>query len=43
MTSTIADYISIENFGVVNRDGNPTIVILDSGFNENIWKRYYIQ
>ena len=43
MTSTIADYISINNFGIVNRDGNPTIVILDSGFNENIWKRYYIQ
>ena len=43
MYSTIADYISIENFGVVNRDGNPMIVILDSGFNENIWKRYYIQ
>jgi hypothetical protein len=41
--STIADYISIGNFGVVNRDGNPTIVILDSGFNENIWMKYYAQ
>ena len=41
MTSTIADYISIENFGIVNRDGNPYIVILDSGFNADIWQRYY--
>ena len=41
MTSTIADYINIENFGIVNRDGNPMIVILDSGFNADIWQRYY--
>lgn len=39
--TTISDYTSIENFGVVNRDGNPTIVILDSGFNKGIWKKYY--
>ena len=41
--STIADYVNIRNFGIVNRDGNPTIVILDSGFNENIWMTYYAQ
>lgn len=32
---------SIDNFGIVNRDGKPSIVILDCGLNENIWHKYY--
>ena len=31
----------ITNFGIVNRYGTPKIVILDSGFNPNISKKYY--
>ena len=33
--------LSIDNFGLVNRDGKPMIVILDSGFNNRIWRQYY--
>lgn len=34
-------YNNITNFGVVNRDGKPNIVILDSGFNNDICNRFY--
>jgi hypothetical protein len=41
MYTEISDFCQIENFGIVNRDGNPTLVILDSGLNLNIWDKYY--
>lgn len=37
----IIDLENIDNFGLVNRDGNPSIVIIDSGFNKEIWSKYY--
>lgn len=33
----------ITNFGIVNRNGTPLIVILDSGFNLDIFKKYYLR
>lgn len=37
----MSDISSINNYGMVNRDGNPIIVILDSGFNDKIALKYY--
>ena len=37
----IRDLSSIGNFGIVNRDGNLALVILDSGFNQNIFFKHY--
>lgn len=37
----LIDLGSIENFGMVNRDGYPLIVILDSGFNQDVMGKYY--
>lgn len=37
----MTDLSSIDNFGIVNRDGKPMIVILDSGFNINVYNRFY--
>ena len=37
----MSDFCSIENFGIVNRDGKPTIVVLDSGLNMNVWEKHY--
>jgi hypothetical protein len=39
--SNMSDYCQIENFGIVNRDGNPTLVILDSGLNRKVWEKHY--
>lgn len=39
--SGLCDFCHTDNFGVVNRDGNLQLVILDSGFNINIWDNYY--
>jgi hypothetical protein len=33
--------LHFNNFGIVNRDGKPMIVVLDSGCNKEIYKRYY--
>jgi len=33
--------LSLNNFGIVNRDGKPMIVIIDSGLNHEIFDRYY--
>jgi hypothetical protein len=30
-----------DNFGMVNRDGKPMLVILDSGFNKEVWNKFY--
>jgi hypothetical protein len=37
----MTDFCQIENFGIVNRDGKPSIVILDSGLNMDVWERHY--
>ena len=37
----MSDFCQIENFGIVNRDGNPTIVVLDSGLNLDVWEKNY--
>jgi hypothetical protein len=37
----MTDLGQIDNFGVVNRDGKPMIVILDSGFNSEVYQKFY--
>lgn len=41
MDTHMSDFCQIENFGIVNRDGKPTIVVLDSGLNMEVWKKHY--
>ena len=38
----LTDLTIVDNFGMVNRDGNPLIVILDSGFNMDVFRKYYL-
>ncbi len=37
----ICDLDVISNFGIVNRDGKPFIVIIDSGFSVEVYNKYY--
>lgn len=37
----IGDFCKFDNFGMVNRNGTPTLVILDSGMNMDVWKKHY--
>ena len=37
----IGDVIRIQNYGMTNRSGHPQIVLLDSGFNDDIYNKYY--
>ena len=37
----MSDICSVNNYGMVNRDGNPLIVVLDSGFNREVATKYY--
>ena len=37
----MSDFCEIENFGIVNRDGKPMIVVLDSGLNLDVWEKHY--
>jgi hypothetical protein len=37
----MSDFCQTENFGIVNRNGNPTIVVLDSGLNLDVWEKNY--
>lgn len=37
----IGDFCDYGNFGLVNRNGTPSIVLLDSGLNLDIWNEYY--
>lgn len=41
MYTGMSDFCQVENFGIVNRNGKPTLVILDSGLNLDIWSKYY--
>lgn len=36
------DMLRIENYGIVNREGTPNIVILDAGLNKEVWLRHYV-
>ena len=38
----VSDISSIDNYGIVNRDGKPIIVLLDSGFNKEVYYKYYL-
>ena len=35
------DLIRIANYGMTNRNGNPEIVILDSGLTLDVWEKHY--
>ena len=37
------DLIRIANYGMTNRNGNPEIVILDSGLTLDVWKKHYLR
>lgn len=37
----IGDVIRIQNYGMTNRSGQPQIVLLDSGFNDDVWNKHY--
>lgn len=37
----ISDLCNSVNYGMVNRNGKPTLVILDYGLNNDIWEKYY--
>lgn len=37
----MCDLFQMDNYGVVNRNGKPALVLLDSGFDYNIWLKYY--
>lgn len=37
----MCDLDVINNFGIVNRDGKPFIVVIDSGFNKDVFNKYY--
>lgn len=41
MDTQIGDLTKPENYGVVNRDGNPMLVVLDAGMNLENWETYY--
>ena len=41
MDTKIGDLTKPENYGVVNRDGNPMLVVLDAGMNLENWEVYY--
>jgi hypothetical protein len=41
MHTGMSDFCQVDNFGMVNRNGKPTLVILDSGLNLDIWDKYY--
>lgn len=35
------DFCSVENFGIVNRDGKPAIVLIDTGLDLETWNNNY--
>ena len=38
----LGDVESVANWGLVIRDNQPVLVILDAGFNENVYQTYYV-
>ena len=43
LLTKLGDLSRVENFGIVNRNGNPSIVILDSGLDIDVWQKYYLK
>ena len=39
--ATLNDWKAISNWGVVNRNGKEKLVIIDDGFNENVYNKFY--
>ena len=39
--ATLNDWKAISNWGVVNRNGKEKLVIIDDGFNENVYHKFY--
>lgn len=39
--TNISDFCNVENFGIVNRNGKPMLVLLDAGMNLNLWYNFY--
>lgn len=37
----VGDMVRLCNYGLTQRDGEATIVLLDSGFSEEVWNKYY--
>ena len=37
----VADFFNIKNWGIVNRDGEETLVVTDSGLNDDVWNDHY--
>lgn len=37
----VGDFSRVDNFGIVNRDGKPTIVLLDAGLTLEVWQKHY--
>lgn len=37
----VGDFCRVDNFGIVNRDGKPTIVLLDAGLTMGVWMKHY--
>jgi len=39
--ATLMDWGFVSNWGVVNRNGKNKLVIIDDGFNENVYEKFY--
>lgn len=37
----VGDMLNLRQYGMVLRNNEPTIVLLDSGLTENVWERFY--
>lgn len=37
----VGDFSRVDNFGIVNRDGKPSIVLLDAGLTLRVWQKHY--
>lgn len=37
------DLIRLSSYGMTNRNGEPEIVILDAGLNDEVWKKHYMR
>lgn len=42
-TSVVGDMLRMVNYGLAKRNGQASIVLLDSGLSEDVWKKYYAQ
>lgn len=38
---SVMDWTIINNWGIVNRNGQEELVIIDDGLDENVWNQYY--